>query len=53
MLRRLMGWCVPDSALELRAVEQEITNVERVLAPYENEPPALDARFGLRVVSNP
>jgi len=40
MLRRLMAWCVPASALELRAPEREVTDVEQALEPYKAEPPA-------------
>jgi hypothetical protein len=52
MLRRLMSWCVPDSALALRADEPEVANVELALAPYEHEAASADARFSLRVVTN-
>jgi hypothetical protein len=51
MLRRLISWCVPDSALELRVDEHEVADVESALAPYEHETPAVETRFGLRVVS--
>ena len=40
MLRRLMSWCVPATALELRAPKQpepELTDVEQVLALYKEE----------------
>jgi hypothetical protein len=53
MLRRLMSWCVPDSALELRVDDHETADVEKALAPYEHEKAAADTRFSLRVVSSP
>ena len=46
MLRRLMSWCVPDSALKLQhkpattnptIAETDITSVETVLKPYKEE----------------
>jgi hypothetical protein len=49
MLRRLIAWCVPDSALRLRAPEQEMTDVQRALSPYQ-EDSAADALHRLRVV---
>ncbi len=51
MLRRLMSWCVPDSALELRDDEHEVADVQKALAPYEHEATAVES-LGLRVVSN-
>ena len=53
MLRRLMSWCVPDSALELRGDEPEVADVELALAPYEHEAASAETRFKLRVVANP
>jgi hypothetical protein len=53
MLRRLIAWCVPDSALELRGREPERTDVGQALAPYQGEPPKSEAPVGLRVVGNP
>jgi hypothetical protein len=50
MLGRLISWCVPDAALELRADEHEMADVERALAPYEHETAAAEAGLGLRVV---
>jgi hypothetical protein len=52
MLGRLISWCVPDSALELRADEHEIADVESALAPYEHETAAVESHFSLRVVSS-
>ncbi len=52
MLGRLISWCVPDVALELRVGEHEAANVESALAPYEHEATAVETRFTLRVVSN-
>jgi hypothetical protein len=52
MLGRLISWCVPDSALELRADEHEIADVERALAPYEHETQAVEPRLNLRIVGN-
>jgi hypothetical protein len=52
MLRRLMSWCVPDSALELKVVEAEVADVELALAPYEHEAAPADSRLKLRVVTN-
>jgi hypothetical protein len=40
MLRRLMAWCVPANALELRAPKFDVTDVEQVLEPYVTETPA-------------
>jgi hypothetical protein len=40
MLDRLMAWCVPASALQLRPRELDLTNVEQALEPYRSEPPA-------------
>ena len=46
MLRRLMSWCVPDSALRFTdqrfqkvasAPQPDLTNVENVLRPYKEE----------------
>ena len=42
MLRRLISWCVPDSALRLQLhksnpTDPDITNVESVLRPYKEE----------------
>ena len=58
MLRRLISWCVPDSALklradearaaELRAAEPEVTDLQRVLAPYRNDI-VVDNVVGLRL----
>ena len=44
MLRRLMAWCVPTSALELRMTEVDRTDVEQALEPYKSAapPPVLD-----------
>ena len=52
MLQRLIAWCVPDSALELRAVEAERADVEQALAPYESEARPADP-LGLHIVRNP
>ena len=52
MLRRLMSWCVPDSALELRVDEQEVADVVRALAPYDHDAGSAEPPFGLRVVGN-
>jgi hypothetical protein len=52
MLGRLISWCVPDSALELRAEEHEVADIERALAPYEHEAQVVERAFGLRVVSS-
>ena len=52
MLRRLMSWCVPDSALALRADEREVADVERALAPYEHAAAPAETRLNLRVVTN-
>ena len=41
MLDRLISWCVPSRALELRAPDAALTDVEQVLAPYKSEPPRL------------
>jgi hypothetical protein len=49
MLRRLFAWCVPESALRLRAPEQEMTDVQRALSPYE-EDTAADALQRLRII---
>ncbi len=40
MMRRLMAWCVPNAALQLRMApvprgEADPTDVEQVLAPYQ------------------
>jgi hypothetical protein len=51
MLGRLISWCVPDSALELRGDEVEVANLDQALAPYEHEAAPVD-RFTLRVVGN-
>jgi hypothetical protein len=51
MLQRLIAWCVPDSALELRAVEAERADVATALAPYESEPRPADP-LGLHIVGN-
>jgi hypothetical protein len=40
MLGRLMAWCVPASALQLRPRELDLTNVEQALEPYRAEAPA-------------
>jgi hypothetical protein len=53
MLGRLISWCVPAAALELRVDEHEVADIERALAPYEHETTGVETRFGLRVVSNP
>jgi len=47
MMRRLMTWCVPDSALKLQhkaatsnptiAEKPDMTSVETVLKPYKEE----------------
>jgi hypothetical protein len=52
MLRRLIAWCVPDSALEVRAVETERADLDEALAPYESEAKTADAPLGLRIVAN-
>ncbi len=55
MLRRLIAWCVPEKALELRVdppEQPEKTDVERALAPYKSETSA-DPLLGLRIVGNP
>jgi len=54
MLSRLIAWCVPETALQLRANEDEpsMTDVGQALAPYENEHEA-DPLLGLRIVGNP
>jgi hypothetical protein len=52
MLRRLMSWCVPESALELRFDEHEVTDVERALAPYEHDAIAVETPNRLHVVAN-
>ena len=52
MLRRLIAWCVPDSALELRGREADRTDLGQALAPYQNESAAADAPHRLRVVGN-
>jgi len=52
MLQRVMAWCVPDSALALRAVEPERADIAEALAPYDAEPASGDAPPGLRVVGN-
>jgi hypothetical protein len=54
MLRRLMSWCVPDSALELRIDEHDVADVGKALAPYEHEAAeaAAESPFGLRIVRN-
>jgi hypothetical protein len=52
MLGRLISWCVPDAALELRVRELEVADVEIALAPYEHEATVVETRFSLRVVSN-
>jgi len=53
MLGRLISWCVPDSALELRVDEHEVADVESALAPYEHETAAVEPAFSLHIVSNP
>ena len=53
MLRRLIAWCVPDSALEVRAVETERADLDEALAPYESEAKTAEAPLGLRIVGNP
>jgi hypothetical protein len=55
MLRRLMSWCVPDAALELRVDESEdvLADLQTALAPYEHEAASAETRFNLRIVSNP
>jgi hypothetical protein len=53
MLGRLIAWCVPDSALELRAVEAERADLGQALAPYENEATPAEAPLGLHIVGNP
>ena len=49
MLQRLIAWCVPDSALELRAGEtaqaKEAT-LGQALAPYESAATAAEAPAG-------
>jgi hypothetical protein len=40
MLGRLMAWCVPASALQLRPREPDLTNVEQALEPYRSGAPA-------------
>jgi hypothetical protein len=52
MLQRLIAWCVPDSALELRGREPDRTDLGLALAPYQHESVAADAPPGLRVVGN-
>jgi len=52
MLRRLIAWCVPDSALEVRAVETERADLGEALAPYDSEATAAEAPPGLRIVGN-
>ena len=52
MLKRLIAWCVPESALELRAVEPERTDLGGALAPYENDSSLAGSPPGLRVVGN-
>ena len=52
MLGRLISWCVPDSALEMRVDEHEVADVEGALAPYEHETVAVEPHLGLRIVSN-
>jgi hypothetical protein len=49
MLRRLIAWCVPDQALRLRAPEPEMTDVQRVLSPYQ-EDAAVESALKLRIV---
>ena len=51
MLKRLIAWCVPDSALVLRAVETERDDVGRLLAPYESRAGAAEAT-GWRIIGN-
>jgi len=53
MLGRLISWCVPAAALELRVDEHEVADVESALAQYNHEATAVEPRFSLRVVSNP
>ena len=52
MLQRLIAWCVPDSALELRTVEAERADVGQALAPYEREDRPAEP-LGLHIVGNP
>jgi hypothetical protein len=52
MLRRLMSWCVPDTALEMRVENDEVADVDRALAPYEHEAAAAETRFSLHIVNN-
>jgi hypothetical protein len=54
MLRRLMSWCVPDTALELRVDESEEVpaDLRTALAPYEHEATPAETRFNLRIVNN-
>ena len=52
MLQRLMAWCVPESALELRAAEPTRADLGEALAPYESGASVADAPIGLRVVGN-
>ena len=49
MLRRLIAWCVPDSALRLQAPEPEMTDVQSVLSPY-HEDPVVENAMRLRIV---
>ena len=53
MLRRLIAWCVPDSALEVRAVETERADLGEALAPYDSEAKTAEPQPGLRIVGNP
>lgn len=54
MLERLIAWCVPDSALELHAVETDRADLGGALAPYESEAAEAQAEapLGLRIVGN-
>jgi hypothetical protein len=52
MLQRLIAWCVPESALELRVVDAERADIAGALAPYDAEPALGDAPPGLRIVGN-
>ena len=58
MLRRLISWCVPDTALRIRAdepgnealrtEEPPVTDLQSVLAPYRNDV-GVDNVVGLRL----
>jgi hypothetical protein len=51
MLKRLIAWCVPDSALVLRAVEADRDDVGRLLSPYESRAGAAESA-GWRIIGN-